>query len=149
MQKIRRLLLIAERYVASIEKAYSHGRKIVPHAVSFHGQPVKIKVVNGEGAKKEEFDVDSHTNESVGAVHKKIADMHAKLPPDQITLSYGTGNGSSEFISLSSEGGKVNKESYLLVGNISAKDNEEEQTWVMKTTDVTTTKSGGGIGSAR
>ena len=72
LQKIRRLLLVAERYVASIERAYPHTRKILPHAASFHGYPVKIKVVknakNDEVTKKEDFVVDTHTNESVGAV---------------------------------------------------------------------------------
>ena len=77
LQKIRRLLLVAERYVASIERAYPHTRKILPHAASFHGYPVKIKVVknaakNDEVSKKEDFVVDTHTNESIGAVKVRI-----------------------------------------------------------------------------
>lgn len=57
LQKIRRLLLIAERYVASIEKAFPGTRRILPHAASFHGYPMKIKVVR-ESPKKEDFTVE-------------------------------------------------------------------------------------------
>ena len=53
LQQIRRLLFIAERYVASIENAFPGVRKILPHAASFHGYPMKIKVVND--SKKNEY----------------------------------------------------------------------------------------------
>ena len=72
-------------------------RKILPHFASFHGYPIKIKVVksnaknggdstgsDGSGKKPEpDFVVDTHTNESVGSVKRRIAEM-AKCSEDQV-----------------------------------------------------------------
>ena len=56
LQKIRRLIQLAERYVSSVEEAHSGNRVILPHAASFHGQPVRIKVIMEP--KKDEFNID-------------------------------------------------------------------------------------------
>ena len=53
MQRIRRLLLLAERYVSTLESTQATNRNILPHAALFRGRPLKIKVIND--AKKEEF----------------------------------------------------------------------------------------------
>ena len=59
-----------------------------PPAASFHGYPVKIKVVKNESKKEDFVVVDAHTNESVGSVKRKIAEA-VKQPEDQISLSFG------------------------------------------------------------
>ena len=87
MQKIRRLLLLAERYVSTIEETHPAKRTILPHAASFFGRAIKIKIMT-EGSKKEDFSVNSHTNELVGEVKKRIAE-HKKQSVDQITLYHG------------------------------------------------------------
>ena len=56
LQRNRRLLLLAERYVSTIESTYANNRIILPHAALFRGRPLKIKVIND--AKKEEFIVE-------------------------------------------------------------------------------------------
>ena len=58
MQKIRRLLLLAERYVSTIEETHPAKRTILPHAGSFHGRAIKIKVIT-EGSKKEDLIINS------------------------------------------------------------------------------------------
>ncbi len=56
IQKIRRLIHLSERYVSSVEESHVGNRTILPHAASFHGQPVRIKVVFEP--KKDEFVID-------------------------------------------------------------------------------------------
>ena len=66
IQKIRRLLLLAEKYIMSVEVLFNGKRTILPHASTFYGRPLTIKV--RVEPQKEEFDIESHTNESVGMV---------------------------------------------------------------------------------
>ena len=87
MQKIRRLLLLAERYVSTTEETHPAKRTILPHAGSFYGRAIEIKVVT-EGNKKENITVNSHTNELVGDVKIKIAEQ-TRQNVDQITLYFG------------------------------------------------------------
>ena len=120
MQKIRRLLLLAERYVSTIEQTHPAKRTILPHSASFHGRSIKIKVAN-ESNKKEDFTIDSHTNELVGEVKKRIAER-MKQNLEQITLYNGETllNGSKE---------------RCLVGMIGQWD---RQTWTCKSQDSVT-----------
>ena len=121
MQKIRRLLLLAERYVSTIEETHPAKRTIQPHAGSFHGRAIKIKIIT-EGSKKDDLIVNSHSNELVGDVKVRIADQN-KLNVDQITLYYGD-------ILLS--GSKER----CLVGMIGPSDG---QIWTLKSQDSVTT----------
>jgi hypothetical protein len=57
MQRIRRLLLLGERYVSTIEAAtHAINRSILPHAAMFRGRPLRIKIIYD--TKKEEFTLD-------------------------------------------------------------------------------------------
>lgn len=40
--RIERLLLVAERYVLTVEEAYTSARTILPHAASFRGDPLSL-----------------------------------------------------------------------------------------------------------
>lgn len=42
---IERLLLIAERYIMSVEEFHTAPRTISPHGASFQGQPMVLQVV--------------------------------------------------------------------------------------------------------
>ena len=42
---IERLLLIAERYVVTVEESHTTGRTILPHGASFQGHPLSLYVV--------------------------------------------------------------------------------------------------------
>ena len=44
LQKIRRLLLLAEKYILSIEVLFDGQRTILPHGASFFGRPISIQV---------------------------------------------------------------------------------------------------------
>ncbi|XP_078417060.1 ubiquitin carboxyl-terminal hydrolase 24 isoform X2 [Cetorhinus maximus] len=67
---IERLLLLAERYVITIEDLYSVPRTILPHGASFHGHPVTISVICE--STKETFSIEAHSNETIGSVRWKI-----------------------------------------------------------------------------
>lgn len=54
LQKIRRLLLLAERYVSRVEEAFPTARTILPHAATFLGRPLMIEVVHTSEGKREE-----------------------------------------------------------------------------------------------
>ena len=41
---IERLLLIAERYIVSVEELHFPSRSILPHGASFQGQPLNLNV---------------------------------------------------------------------------------------------------------
>ena len=73
LQKIRRLLLMAERYIMTIEGLFDGKRSILPHGASFFGRPIVVRV-RVESPKKEEFDLLSHTNERLGDVKARLAD---------------------------------------------------------------------------
>ncbi|CAB4058033.1 USP9_24 [Lepeophtheirus salmonis] len=67
-------------------KTYNINRSILPHAASFHGRRIKIKVMNDIA--KEELVVKSHTNETVGSLKRRIA-MTLKKSVDSYTYHCG------------------------------------------------------------
>nr|XP_044995148.1 ubiquitin carboxyl-terminal hydrolase 24 isoform X2 [Jaculus jaculus] len=68
---IERLLLLAERYVITIEDFYSVPRTILPHGASFHGHLLTLNVTCE--STKDTFPVEAHSNETIGSVRWKIA----------------------------------------------------------------------------
>ena len=71
-QTIRRLLHLAERYISVVEEAFNGKRMIPPHAATFYGKPTIIKVIYE--AKKDEFEVHSHTHERIGMAKRRISE---------------------------------------------------------------------------
>jgi hypothetical protein len=56
LQMIRRLVVLAERYVSSVEEVHVGNRLILPHAATFHGQPIRIKILYEP--RKDEFSIE-------------------------------------------------------------------------------------------
>ena len=71
-QTIRRLLHLAERYIQTVEEAFNGKRMIPPHAATFFGKPTVIKVIYE--AKKDEFEVNSHSHERIGMAKRLISE---------------------------------------------------------------------------
>ncbi len=69
-----------------VEEAYHGKRHIPPHAATFFGKPSLIKVVYEP--KKEEFDIDSHTNELIGLIKRNIGE---KLQQSVADLTFECG----------------------------------------------------------
>ena len=63
LQKIRRLLLLAERYITSIEVLFGGQRIIAPHAATFYGRPITL-TVKFESPRRDELQLESHTNDT-------------------------------------------------------------------------------------
>uniref|UniRef100_A0A8B9P8A3 ubiquitinyl hydrolase 1 n=1 Tax=Apteryx owenii TaxID=8824 RepID=A0A8B9P8A3_APTOW len=80
---IERLLLLAERYVITIEDLYSVPRTILPHGASFHGHLLTLNVTYE--STKDTFTIEAHSNETVGSVRWKIAKM-LNSPVDNIQI---------------------------------------------------------------
>ncbi|MGH0140922.1 UNVERIFIED_CONTAM: hypothetical protein FKN15_073043 [Acipenser sinensis] len=80
---IERLLLLAERYVLTIEDLYSVPRTILPHGASFHGHPVTLHVTYE--STKDTFTLEAHSNETVGSVRWKIAEQ-LNSPVDNVQI---------------------------------------------------------------
>ncbi|XP_076051171.1 ubiquitin carboxyl-terminal hydrolase 24-like isoform X2 [Oratosquilla oratoria] len=72
LQHIRRVLVLAERYVWSIEELHDAVRVLLPHAASFTGIPTALRVTC-EGAAKNVFVLQCHSNETLLSVRSKIA----------------------------------------------------------------------------
>ena len=53
LQMIRRLINLAERYVNKVEETHPGNRTLRPHATTFYGPPLQIKVIYE--SKKDEF----------------------------------------------------------------------------------------------
>ena len=53
LQMIRRLINMAERYVSAVEESHLGNRNLRPHATTFYGPPIQIKVIYE--SKKDEF----------------------------------------------------------------------------------------------
>ncbi|XP_014661859.1 PREDICTED: ubiquitin carboxyl-terminal hydrolase 24-like [Priapulus caudatus] len=85
LQNIERLLLIAERYVTTVEDHHVP-RTILPHALSFHGHPVALHVACD--APKHEFSINAHSNETLASVKERVA-QYLKHNPEQIQLAAG------------------------------------------------------------
>ncbi|XP_034271054.1 ubiquitin carboxyl-terminal hydrolase 24 isoform X2 [Pantherophis guttatus] len=80
---IERLLLLAERYVITIEDLYSVPRTILPHGASFHGHLLTLNVTYE--STKDTFTVEAHSNEIIGSVRWKIAKL-LNAPVDNIQI---------------------------------------------------------------
>ena len=72
-QIIRRLINLLERYVSVVEEAHPGKRQIPSHATTFLGQPLTLKVTKND-SKKEELEVQCHSNEMIGALKKIVAE---------------------------------------------------------------------------
>ena len=124
LQKIRRLLLLAEKYITSIEVLFDGKRTILPHAASFYGRPLKLQV--RVESRREEFELESHTNESVGEVRLRIAER-LKVEAGKVSVVSVGGGGEVE------EAGGNFADTRLLyqLGT-------ETQTWTVKTSSNST-----------
>ncbi|CAL8307093.1 unnamed protein product [Lota lota] len=80
---IERLLLLAERYVLTIEDQYSVPRTILPHGASFNGHPVTLHVTYE--STKDTFTLEAHSNETIGSVRWKISE-HLSCPVDNVQI---------------------------------------------------------------
>ncbi|XP_028817088.1 ubiquitin carboxyl-terminal hydrolase 24 isoform X1 [Denticeps clupeoides] len=81
---IERLLLLAERYVITIEQdLYSVPRTILPHGASFHGHPVTLHITYE--STKDTFTLEAHSNETIGSIRWKIAE-HLNCPVDNVQI---------------------------------------------------------------
>ena len=131
LQKIRRLLLLAERYITSIEMLFDGKRSILPHAASFYGRPITL-TIKFESPRRDELELESHTNESVGQVKMRIA---AKLSMDVSQVSIVSINTGEEV----EHDNIVESKLLYQVGSC------EGQTWMVKTSStssgVTSTSS--------
>ena len=72
-QIIRRLINLLERYVSVVEEAHPGKRQIPSHATTFLGQPLTLKVTKND-SKKEELEIQCHSNEMIGALKKIVAE---------------------------------------------------------------------------
>ncbi|XP_077980970.1 ubiquitin carboxyl-terminal hydrolase 24-like [Glandiceps talaboti] len=81
---IERLLLLAERYVTTVEDNHSSSRTILPHGGSFQGQPI-VMHCNCE-TPKGDFAIMGHTNETLRSVREKIAD-HLKTTTENVQIA--------------------------------------------------------------
>uniref|UniRef100_A0A3Q3MMV0 ubiquitinyl hydrolase 1 n=1 Tax=Mastacembelus armatus TaxID=205130 RepID=A0A3Q3MMV0_9TELE len=80
---IERLLLLAERYVITIEDMYSVPRTILPHGASFNGHPVTIHITYE--STKDTFTLETHSNETIGSIRWKISE-HLSCPVDNVQI---------------------------------------------------------------
>ncbi|XP_015211244.2 ubiquitin carboxyl-terminal hydrolase 24 isoform X3 [Lepisosteus oculatus] len=80
---IERLLLLAERYVITIEDLYSVPRTILPHGASFHGHPVTLSITYE--STKDTFTLEAHSNETIGSIRWKIAEQ-LSCPVDNVQI---------------------------------------------------------------
>ncbi|XP_037554150.1 ubiquitin carboxyl-terminal hydrolase 24 [Nematolebias whitei] len=80
---IERLLLLAERYVITIEDLYSFPRTILPHGASFNGHPVTLHITYE--STKDTISLETHSNETIGSVRWKISE-HLSCPVDNVQI---------------------------------------------------------------
>ncbi|KAK1897205.1 Ubiquitin carboxyl-terminal hydrolase 24, partial [Dissostichus eleginoides] len=79
---IERLLLLAERYVITIEDLYSVPRTILPHGASFNGHPVALHITYE--STKDTFTLEVF-NETIGSIRWKISE-HLSCPVDNVQI---------------------------------------------------------------
>uniref|UniRef100_A0AAR2M4D3 UBA domain-containing protein n=1 Tax=Pygocentrus nattereri TaxID=42514 RepID=A0AAR2M4D3_PYGNA len=80
---IERLLLLAERYVITIEDLYSVPRTILPHGASFNGHPMTLHITYE--STKDTFTLEAHSNETIGSIRWKIAEQ-LSCPVDNVQI---------------------------------------------------------------
>ena len=113
-------------------------RTILPHAATFYGRPLTITV--RVDPKKNEFSLESHTNESVGSVKTKIANKLQIPMSGLLSVSVDTASSSEDEVLLDTGSGKdARLVSY--VGDTHA------QTWKVKTSNSSCSSSSSGVGS--
>ncbi|CAM1321691.1 USP24 (predicted) [Pycnogonum litorale] len=71
LRNLKRILLIAIRYIHTIEELYEGPRTILPHGVSFHGHPIILNVSSDND--KNSFRLHCHSNETVWSLRHRIA----------------------------------------------------------------------------
>jgi hypothetical protein len=88
LQQVSRILLLAERYISHIEHSFTEGRTLPPHATTFYGAPLSVRVISASAEKKREEAtmLKSHRNERVADLKVRVAEV-MKMQPDQIALS--------------------------------------------------------------
>ena len=79
-QTINRLIHLLERYVSVVEDGFHAKRQILPHAATFLGRPLVLKVT--VDVKKEEFEMQCHSNELIGDMKKRVAEKLQKRVGD-------------------------------------------------------------------
>lgn len=80
---IERLLLLAERYVITIEDLYSVPRTILPHGASYNGHPVTLHITYE--STKDTFTLETHSNDTIGSIRWKISE-HLSCPVDNVQI---------------------------------------------------------------
>ncbi|KAK2704726.1 ubiquitin carboxyl-terminal hydrolase 24-like [Artemia franciscana] len=83
VQQIVRLLILLEKYIVGIEEGHLSPRAVLPHGASYKGEPVTLHIFCEDA--KTELTVDTHTNETVWALRRRIS-VSLGMEPDQITL---------------------------------------------------------------
>lgn len=92
IQHIRRVLVLAERYICCIEEQHPSPRSLPPHGSSFTGTPVMLYVTCD--SIRMDVNLECHSNERLGVVRGKIASC-ARVPVEQVqNLSFGEGSNS-------------------------------------------------------
>uniref|UniRef100_H3DJS3 ubiquitinyl hydrolase 1 n=1 Tax=Tetraodon nigroviridis TaxID=99883 RepID=H3DJS3_TETNG len=82
---IERLLLLAERYVITIEDMYSVPRTILPHGASFNGHPVTLHITYESTKDTFTLELQTHSNDTIGSIRWKIAE-HLSCPVDNVQI---------------------------------------------------------------
>ncbi|KAI9556016.1 hypothetical protein GHT06_018579 [Daphnia sinensis] len=86
LQHIRRLLELVERYISVIEESHPAPRTILPHGLSFKGEPIGLHIKTEDS--KTDIDLLVHSHETVWAVKQKIASL-LRLNAEQLMLVIG------------------------------------------------------------
>ncbi|KAG1652915.1 Ubiquitin carboxyl-terminal hydrolase 24 [Nymphon striatum] len=84
LRNLKRILLIAQKYIVSIEELHVGQRTMLPHGASFHGYPISLQIL--VDSNKEVFALLCHSNESVWSLRQRIAqELHLNV--DLLQLS--------------------------------------------------------------
>ncbi|ROT66789.1 putative ubiquitin carboxyl-terminal hydrolase 24 [Penaeus vannamei] len=104
IQHIRRVLVLAERYISSIEEQHPGPRSLPPHGASFTGVPIILNITCDSN--KLDVKLECHSNERIGLIRGKIANL-ARVSLDQVhTLMFGEG-GSGALISAADQDNRL------------------------------------------
>jgi len=126
LKRTTRILHLAERYISAVEESSSLPRIIFPHGATFHGRKVELKVVT-EDKKGDDFVMETHYNEFVGAMKTRIADA-LKQSADSLSFHCGQHELSA---------GKDRR----FLCSLDGFDSEEQLTWVVKKPNASTTST--------
>lgn len=84
LTSVERLLKLAYLYITTVEESYTLSRSFPPHGACFHGFPITLHVICE--LNKTEFDITTHSNESLKSLRQKIHAKITTLPPDQLQI---------------------------------------------------------------